>query len=155
VIEAAPLQAASFAALGTVVERPATPPDAEGRGFAWWAEAGLLDDEAPYALGFLELEPAGLRVDWAERHARSREAVVALSGPCLLYAGSAGSSPPDGLRAFRLEPGQGVVLERGVWHGAPLALDGGASALVVLRRGTGDDDVELVRFEPIEVSPCP
>jgi ureidoglycolate lyase len=155
VIEAAPLDAASFAGLGTVVERPGAPPDAEGHGLAWWAEAALLDDEAPYALGFLDLQPARMRLDWAERHARSREAVVALSGPCLVYAAPADSRPPDGLRAFRLEPGQAVVLERGVWHGAPLALDGSGTALVVLRRGTGDDDVELVHFEPIEVSPCP
>jgi ureidoglycolate lyase len=155
VIEAAPLEAAGFAGLGTVVERPAAAPDAEGHGFAWWAEAALLDNEAPYALGFLDLEPADLRVGWAERHARSREAVVALSGRCLLYAASADERPPDGLRAFLLEPGQGVVLERGVWHGAPLAVNGPGTALVVLRRGTGADDVELVHFEPIEVTPCP
>jgi ureidoglycolate lyase len=155
VIEAVPLAAAAIAGLGTVVERPPRPPDASEEGFDWWAEGALLDDAGAYALGVLELRPAPLQAAWAERHARSREAVVALAGRCVLYAAAADAQPPAGLRAVVLEPGQAVVLERGVWHGAPLALDPGARALVVLRRGTGASDTELVRFEPIEVTACP
>src|SRR5205823_4231581 len=101
----------------------------------------------PYGIEITDLVQPGenrleLRVDWAERHARSREAVVALSGSCVVYAAPADATAPDGLRAFVLRPGEGVVLDRGVWHGAPLALDAGARALVVLRRGTGATDTE-------------
>jgi hypothetical protein len=99
VIRAEPLTAAAFAGLGRVVERPALPPDASGHGFAWWAETALLHGADPYALGFLDLAPEDGRVGWAERHARSVEAIIPLLG-------------------------------------------------------TGQSDVELVHFPPIEVTPC-
>jgi ureidoglycolate hydrolase len=60
---------------------------------------------------------------------------------------------PERLRAFRVDPGQAVLLARGVWHGAPLALEAG-SALVFLLAGTGREDTEVVRFEdaPVEIT---
>jgi len=49
--------------------------------------------------------------------------------------------------------GQGVVLDRGVWHGAPLAVDSPLTAAVFLLRGTGDDDTVVTRFpdNPIRI----
>jgi hypothetical protein len=34
-----------------------------------------------------------------------------------------------------------------VWHGAPIAEDEAAKAIVLLLEGTGRDDVTVVRFE--------
>jgi hypothetical protein len=45
------------------------------------------------------------------------------------------------------------VLDPGVWHGAPLALDRALAALVLLPEGTGADDTTVVRFpdNPIRI----
>ena len=97
---------------------------------------------APYTVGYLDLTPGPLRFDWAEYHLRSPETIVPLGGDCFIYVGPPGDEPRWGsFEVFRVRAGQGVVLNEGVWHGAPLAVDRPTSAIVLLRRGTGEDDV--------------
>jgi ureidoglycolate lyase len=143
----------AFRPFGRVVTRPQRPPDAAAGGWSWWAEtAELPADGRAYGVGYLELEPAELAFDWAECHARSVELVLPLRGACLVYVAARGAAPRD-FRVFRVPAGDGVVLDPGVWHGAPLALDGPAAAAVFLRRGTGTDDTMVARFpeSPIRI----
>ena len=150
-----PLERGAFAPYGTVVEQPGRAPDAEGPGWRWWAEtAALAATGDAYGVGFLDLEPAPLEFDWAERHERSPEMIVALAGDCLVYVAPAdpGTDEPGPFEVFRLRPGQGVILAPGVWHGAPLAAAGPAAAMVLLREGTGTEDTAIVRFEAVQVA---
>ena len=149
------LDAGAFAAYGTVVQRPERAHDAEGPGWRWWAEtAGLAPTGDPYGIGFLDLRPAPLRFDWAERHERSPEMIVALSGACLVYvsAPAPDRDEPEAFEVFRLGSGQGVILAPGVWHGAPLAVDGPAAAMVLLRERTGVEDTAIVRFGGVPIA---
>jgi ureidoglycolate lyase len=115
----------------------------------------LEDDGRPWSVGYLDLEPSTPpSFDWAERHLRSQEAIVPVSGGCLVYV-----APPDhpdepdrlppfeAFRVFRVPPGSGVVMHAAVWHGAPIVEDEAAKAIVLLLAGTGRDDVTVVRFE--------
>ena len=146
-ILAEPLTAAAFRPFGAVIERPSAAADATGPGWAWWAQAvSLPADDRPLAVGYLALEPAARRFDWAERHARASEAIFPLDGECIVYV-ALPAPRPDGLRAFRVPAGAGVVLDPGVWHGAPLALDQPLAAMVLLPRGTGAQDTVVARFE--------
>jgi hypothetical protein len=43
--------------------------------------------------------------------------------------------------------GRGIVLNPGVWHGAPLALDEPSGVAVLLLEGTGREDTTVVRFD--------
>jgi ureidoglycolate hydrolase len=54
---------------------------------------------------------------------------------------------------FRVPAGSGVVLDRGVWHGAPFAAGEKTSAIVLILEGTGRDDLTLMRFPetPVDV----
>jgi ureidoglycolate hydrolase len=152
-----PLAADAFEPFGRVIERPAREADALGPGWRWWAETAMLDgDGRAWGVGYLDLEPGAAGFDWAERHARTLEVVVPLTGPCLVYVAPADPAverPADGaFRVFRVPEGAGVILDRGVWHGAPLADGRPARAIVLILEGTGRDDVETVRFDrPIGV----
>ncbi|HEY2868709.1 MAG TPA: ureidoglycolate lyase [Gaiellales bacterium] len=149
-----PLDRDAFARYGTAVERPHRPQDADGPGWRWWADtASLASTGDAYGIGFLDLAPAPLEFDWAERHARSPEMIVALAGDCLVYVAPADRdrNAPGAFEVFRLRPGQGVILAPGVWHGAPLAASGPAAAMVLLREGTGVEDTAMVRFETVPV----
>jgi ureidoglycolate hydrolase len=53
---------------------------------------------------------------------------------------------PAGFRAFRVAPGSGVLLDPGVWHGAPLAIDRPLAAVVLLPHRTGTEDTVVTRF---------
>jgi ureidoglycolate lyase len=154
------LEEAAFAPFGQVLGAPRERADAEGPGWRWWGETAFVPaDERPYGVGYLRLEPAAPCFDWAERHMRSVEAIVPVGGDVLVYV-----APPDHpdepqrapalerFRVFHIGQGQGVVLARGVWHGAPLAADGPAGAFVLLLERTGSEDTAVVRFTETPVS---
>ena len=159
------LSSQAFAPFGRVIEGPARAADAAGAGWQWWAETALLDgDGRPWGVGWLDLRPGPLQFDWAERHLRTLEAVLATRGDLLVYVGPgehpdepARLAPLDRFRVFRVPAGSGVILDRGVWHGAPLADGAATSAVVLILEGTGRDDVTVVRFEdtPVQVDPSP
>ena len=160
-IAAEPLTAEAFAPFGTVLRAPSRDADASGPGWRWWAETSLLaGDGRPWSVGWLGLRPTDLRFDWAERHLRSPEAIVATGEDLLVYVG-----PPDHpeeperltalqrFRAFRVPAGAGVLMDPGVWHGAPFTARGATPAMVLLLEGTASRDVTVVRFEdaPVEI----
>jgi ureidoglycolate lyase len=150
---AEPLTPEAFEAFGTVIDRPAAAADASAPGWSWWADAGGLPvADRPYAVGYLALEPAEPAFDWAERHERSAELIAPLSGECLVYVAAPGPEPED-FRVFRVEPGQGVMLHPGVWHGAPLAPERPTAAMVLLLEGTGARDTVVRTFSdnPIRI----
>jgi ureidoglycolate lyase len=158
-IDVEPLTPEAFAPFGRVIERPERPSDAEGPGWRWWAETVLLaGDGRPFGVGYLDLEPSKRRFDWAERHMRTQESVLATSADLLLYVGPADhrDEPPrlpsfERFRAFRVPAGSGVVMDRAVWHGAPLTVDRASAAVVLIQEGTGRSDVTIARFDPIEL----
>jgi len=149
-----------FAPFGSVIEGPERPHDAAGPGWRWWGEIALLaGDGRPYGVGYLDLEPADLVFNWAERHMQSMELLVPVGGDCLVYVGPPdnpevpGQMPPlERFRVFRVRQGQAVLLREGVWHGAPMALDRPLKVIVLLHQGTGERDGYLVRFEDTPVS---
>jgi ureidoglycolate lyase len=155
------LTAEAFAPFGQVIEKPAASSDATGPGWMWWGEtATLAPDSRPYGIGYLDLQPAPLSFDWAERHMRSDEMLIP-TDDCLIYVGPAdhldepGRAPvPEQFRVFEVKRGQAVVLHPGVWHGAPLALDRPTNVVVLLLRGTGASDTSIVRWDaPVLIQP--
>ena len=91
---------------------------------------------------------------------RSAELLIPTSNACLVYVG-----PPDypdepariaaleRFKVFRVEQGQGVLLNPAVWHGAPLAIDRPLNVVVLLLQHTGATDMHVVRFvdTPVEI----
>ena len=151
----------SFAPFGEVITQPDRGQDAQGLGWTWWGENHVMaGGDRNYAIGYLDLQPAELRFDWAERHMQSDELLIPMGEQCLVYVGPADHlDEPDRLpplehfRVFRLRRGQGVLLGKGVWHGAPLALDKALNVAVLLLKETGKVDGHVVRFEdtPIQI----
>jgi ureidoglycolate hydrolase len=151
----------AFAPFGQVFQAQERAADGSGPGWKWWAGIALLPgEEQPYMVGYLDLQPAELRFDWAERHMRSVEVLIPAGGDCLVYVGppdfleEPGRMPPlQSFRVFRIPQGQAVLLSKGVWHGAPLAVDQPLNVFVLLLNKTGDNDLNLVRFpdSPVEI----
>jgi ureidoglycolate lyase len=158
-LDAQTLTPGAFASYGRVIARPERERDAAGPGWRWWAETVLLaGDGRPFGIGYLDLQPGDRRFDWAERHMRTQEAIIATSSELLAYVAPADhpdepDRPPamERFTAFRISPGQGIVMDRAVWHGAPFAVDQPSSAIVLILEGTGRTDVTVARFDPIEI----
>ena len=153
----------SFDRFGSVIGPPRATPDATGPGWRWWGETQLLGgDGRPFGVGYLDLVPTAMQFSWAERHMRSLEAIVPLDGDCLVYVGPSDHADEpqrlpalDSFKVYKVRAGQGVILDPGVWHGAPLAVERPVRALVLLLEGTGANDTAVVRFDdtPVEISP--
>ena len=153
--------AETFAPFGDVIEQPARAQDASGPGWQWWGELVKMEGgDRPYAIGYLDLKPASLRFDWAERHMHSDELIAPLGGDCLVYAAPADFPEEPGrltsldrFQVFRVRKGQAVLLRKGVWHGAPLAAEEPLNVLVILLHNTSVQDGYVCRFEetPIEI----
>jgi ureidoglycolate lyase len=151
----------SFAPFGEVIMQPGRSQDAQGPGWSWWGENYVMSGgDRNYAIGYLDLQPAELSFNWAERHMHSDELLIPMGGECLVYVGPPDhSNEPmrlpslDRFRVFRLQPGQGVLLGKGVWHGAPMALDKPLNVAVLLLKDTGKVDGHVVRFEetPVQI----
>src|SRR5512138_1502673 len=128
----------AFQLFGTFIQQPSRPVDARGQGWTWWGENALLPASSrPYGIGYLDLIPAELCFDWAERHMHSQEMIIPTGEACLVYVAPADYlEEPDRLPAidrfkvFRVEAGQAVILKEGVWHGAPLALNKPSKTIV-------------------------
>jgi ureidoglycolate lyase len=149
----------SFAPFGEVITQPARPQDAQGPGWTWWGEnQTMAGGDRNYAIGYLDLQPEELSFNWAERHMHSDELLIPMGADCLVYVAPADHPeeptrlpPLDQFRVFRLKPGQGVLLHKGVWHGAPMALDKPLNVTVLLLKETGKIDGHVVRFEDTPV----
>jgi ureidoglycolate lyase len=151
----------AFAPFGQVIGQTTRAPDAHGPGWRWWGETALLAaNSRPYGIGYLDLRPAELRFDWAERHMRSAELLIPTGGDCLVYVGPPDHPEDPGRRpslerfeVFRVPPGQAVLLDPGVWHGAPLAIDQPLNVVVLLLQGSGAADTSVARFAdtPVEI----
>src|SRR5215207_1581050 len=94
----------AFRPFGKIIEQPTRAQDAQGPGWRWWSENALMESaDRPYQIGYLDLTPADLKFDWAERHMRSAELIIPTGGDCLVYVG-----PPDN----PAEPGRMPPLEQ-------------------------------------------
>ena len=149
------LTAQAFAPYGQIVDQPQRENDASGPGWMWWGEMVKLEGgDRPYAIGYLDLKPADLRFDWAERHMHSDELIIPVGGDCLVYTAPAEypDQPErmpslDKFEVFRVKKGQAVLLNKGVWHGAPMAVDQPLKAIVLLLYNSGKQDGYVNRFE--------
>lgn len=154
------LTAQAFRPFGKIIEQPNRAEDAQGPGWTWWGENALMENaDRPYQIGYLDLKPSELKFDWAERHMRSTELIIPTGGDCLVYV-----APPeypdepermpafDRFQVFKVRAGQAILLDKGVWHGAPLAIDKALNVIVLLLSRTGEVDLSLVRFEDNPVS---
>ena len=145
----------AFAPFGKVIEQPTRPADGDGPGWKWWGGVGILPGQGhSYAIGYLDLQPVSeWRFDWAERHHASPELLVPTGGDCLIHVAPPDHPdeldrlpPLDRFKLFRVRPGQAVLLNPKVWHGAPLALGQALNVVVLLDQGTGSDNTSVVPF---------
>lgn len=155
------LTAEAFAPYGQVIAPPTGEPDAAVADFRWWGDqAAMQTDNRPFTAGYLRAEPGAPQFDWAERHMRSEECLIPLNGDCLIYVGAAHHPDeperfdgPEALAVFRVPAGYAVILNKGVWHGAPMAEGQTVSVMVWLLAGTGDHDKFVVQFDaPVQVT---
>lgn len=138
----------TFAPYGHVAARPAGEPLASDEQFSYWSDVAAFDADGAVEIGYCTVRRRREeRIGWMERHAMTPEVLVPTDGAIVLPVMQEGV-----VAAFRIEPGQAVVIARGVWHSAciPAAAEE-ATYLVLFRRGTPAHDVIKREIDAVTV----
>ncbi|MCL6614670.1 MAG: ureidoglycolate lyase [Firmicutes bacterium] len=130
-----------FAPYGRILAVPDWRPDGSAEAYDFWRGIALIAGET--SLNILRAKRRAFVFDRMERHNRSPEAMIVLSGACLLPVAPAGPLEPGTVGLFRMNPGDAVVLDQGCWHWVPFPLGESSTIVVVFTASTPDEDVEV------------
>lgn len=138
----------SFARFGTFVAASEGAPFEGGNTASYREKAGVIDaGGGRVSVGVLNLKARPLAVSELERHVATPELLVAVEGDVVIPVAPAnhpGVNPDvHAVEVFRLNQGEAVILNTGVWHGLPFPLDESATLLVIFKEDTPSRDFEL------------
>ncbi len=138
-----------FTPFGSTAKPPSGPALAADETFKYWSDVASYridgETEIGYCTVYSQQEDV---VTWMERHDRTPEILIPIDRPFVLPVMSDGGD----VHAFRAEPGEAVVINRGVWHSACKPVDGReASYFVIFRRGTPQEDVIKKDIESVTI----
>lgn len=145
-LEAALPTHASFAPFGALLGEPQTPPTLDRGDITYWHATSDLAGLQHGVTGHLIAHRRDFVVTQIERHNHTPEAFIPIIDSSVLIVAPPGELDLNRMRAFVLEPGRGVLLKEGTWHWAPFPLSQTAQFLLVLRRETVDDDIEILQI---------
>ncbi|HEY6953333.1 MAG TPA: ureidoglycolate lyase [Bacteroidota bacterium] len=137
---------------GSVVLSPRNSPTAQAREFKFWSDLACYTVHGETEIGICTVyrQPA-MEVNAVERHSLTPEILIPIDGSFILPLLKEGVTD-DQMEAFRVDVGEAVVINPGVWHGACLPAKGKqASYFVVFRRRTPQEDVVKKRIQAISI----
>lgn len=145
-LNALPLVDVDFEEYGLILGKPEKEPTVELEILRYWDSIGVLEGlRGDYSIGFLEVYRRPMIVDVLERHVKTWEALIPLEGVSIipLAPPSKDGPDPDKVKAFILDGTAGILMYEGTWHYAPYPISPKATFLVLFRRNTPKEDLEL------------
>lgn len=137
----------AFSPYGSILDADRKQPKMKEDFFTFWDGLAEMDILGKTTVALLEVVRRDPEFSKLERHVRTEEVFFALDRPVVALVGvpTPGQEFPDPktVKAFRLEPGKGVFLKEGTWHWIPYPLQGKARLLVLFRKGTPDEDLDI------------
>jgi ureidoglycolate hydrolase len=129
--------------LGERICRPETAPDCDNVNLNLWNQVFALPGASEATYIRVKKRPYVLKR--MERHQKSVEVVIALNKGVIIPLAPVGElkEVEKAITAFFLPAGQGIKINKGVWHIAPFPLEETAEVLVLFAQGTGMDDLEF------------
>ncbi|MCF7740172.1 MAG: ureidoglycolate lyase [Candidatus Marinimicrobia bacterium] len=142
----------NFSQYGELVNKPDTVPTARSDKFKFWSDLAHYDIGGKSEIGictvFLQTK---LIIEELERHNSSPEILIPGDGPFLIPL-LLNQNDTSEIDIFRVEIGQAIIINKGVWHGACLPVGKKeTSYFVIFEHGTPTKDVEKKSIQPVEV----
>jgi ureidoglycolate lyase len=111
--------------------------------------------DRPGSLGLTCASAVPYTIEKMERHLHTREAMMCAGEPIAFLAAPACDDAPEeaDVRAFLLEPGQVVVLERGIWHSPAFGIQGPAAYYWMAEAYEGEPTVwKAIKGGPVRLN---
>ncbi|UOQ86994.1 ureidoglycolate lyase [Gracilibacillus salinarum] len=129
-VEIVPLTKKIFEPYGRSFEIPSSPPSKRGEGWDCWSYVANMNASTNVGVGIVKTLKRPLIVDEMERHVSREEILVPLYAPIIQPVGlfKDNSDPEEkpeitSVKCFLIEPGQGIILSKGIWHSPAYALE--------------------------------
>ena len=142
----------NFSRYGDIVKLPAHIPTSQDKTYKFWSDIAHyhIDGETEIGLCTVFTQSKNI-IDSMERHLGTPEILIPVDGPFYLPLVKDGESE-ENAEAFRVDIGEAVVVDPGVWHGAcvPVEMDQ-CTYFVIFKRGTSVHDVQKKSIKPLEI----
>ncbi|HPC35364.1 MAG TPA: ureidoglycolate lyase [Candidatus Marinimicrobia bacterium] len=147
-----PISPDNFAKFGKVVSLPSEEPTAEGDTFKFWANIANYQINGKTEIGLCSVTlPRGNRINSLERHLHTPEILIPIDTPFALPV-LIEEEPEENLEIFKVNVGEAVVINPGVWHGASIPLGKPqATYFVIFGYQTSLKDIEKKIINDIEI----
>lgn len=148
VVKAEKLTPEGFKPFGTVLVPQTEKPTITSEVLDCWdvKDLGLGDGLVQY----ITVKSRPFAFSKMERHVKTPEVLIPLDGSGIFPLAPASKlddpkalPPVDEITAFVLDGTKAVILEKGVWHWPPFPITETASYLVMFRKGTVEDDLDI------------
>lgn len=128
---------------GSVVTAPQRKPTSESPDYRFWSDLAHYSIGGETEIGICTVyRQKETIISGMERHIRTPEILIPIDAPFILPLMLDNREPSD-IEAFHVAPGEAVVINRGIWHGAclPVGVEE-SSYFVIFRLNTPHEDVE-------------
>lgn len=143
----------NFRKFGKIVTFPEDEPTSQAQDYKFWSDIASYQIDGDTEIGICTVfkQPKS-EINGMERHLDTPEILIPIDAPFnlpLLLEGD----PDEEAKSFRVNVGEAVVINKGVWHGACLPVNVEKSSyFVIFRRRTPHEDVEKKDVRTIEIT---
>lgn len=128
-------------------------PDAQSEIQTYYGQLAIMKCADSFQLGICIAKKREFVVDELEQHADTQELLAALKGDFITPVTSSiemdGKMVPDvnNIKAVRVNQGEGIVFEKGIWHWTPYAVTPTCDVLVAFKTDTPVNDFISCKLE--------
>lgn len=157
IVQAEILSREAFAPFGDVLEKGTWKPEQDFPIYQYWDKIARLEFSGdPAELAFLRVYRRAFVLEQMERHLKASQTFIPLTPHTCIFALAPASQEdrpdPDSVRAFILDGTRGVNLHTGTWHWSIFPTTESADFVMLVRRDTVADDLNVVDLEiPLEI----
>ncbi|ASN04254.1 ureidoglycolate lyase [Virgibacillus necropolis] len=135
------LNAEDFREFGKVIDIPNTPPPKTGEGWDCWNYLAMMDTSVPMGMGLVNTKERNFCVEAMERHVSREELLIPLEEEIIQPVAicqdiNDPEERPDSntVQCFRIKPGQGIIINKGVWHSPAYPVSGDTTYLFAIEK---------------------
>ncbi|WP_408011237.1 ureidoglycolate lyase [Pseudalkalibacillus sp. A8] len=131
----------NFKAFGRIVDIPESSPTKMGEGWECWNYIQMMDVDTKVGMGLVNSHERPFVIDSMERHDSREELLIAIGQDIIQpVASTENLNDPnekpkaENVLCFHLKKGQGIILNKGVWHSPAYPADQSTSYFFAIEK---------------------
>ncbi|MGE5409363.1 MAG: ureidoglycolate lyase [Clostridiales bacterium] len=143
----------NFKRYGKVVLFPMGEPTSKAIDYKFWSDISNFSIQGETEIGICRVyKQPETKISTMERHLNTQEILIPIDAPFKLPLMLAEEEGGNNIKSFEVGPGEVVIIDKAVWHGAciPVGKDE-SSYFVIFRRNTPKEDIEKKSIQTIEL----